>query len=116
MIKMNATSDHIFQLITNAINASRPVGNSNLSFEDKKYTVSEIMRTISLPEFALGRDLFQIDYFKGRMVKLVIRKTATCFKLPAGAADPEYQSWSYKYPTYEDLVASIDVEWSHSND
>ena len=106
MLIINATDEQVKQMFLNAINASSPMGMGFLHFEDKDYTLEDIETA----------DEYGADYFHGRMMK-------TCFtKIKGGSADgkwvvnrgpnppnPEYQGWATKYPTYEELAATVEA-------
>lgn len=48
------------------------------------------------------------DYVFGRMMKLCISWTETEIDVPEGNPRPDYQSWSCKFATYEDLIEAAD--------
>lgn len=95
-----ATESQVFQIIANAVNASRPAGMGILHYEAKEYPAETFKMT--------GGGLI-LDYFEGRMVKLAVRKVAheewEVFR-PRDDPDPEYQSWASKYPTTKALIES----------
>lgn len=106
-MKFKATKEQVIKIITNAINASKPMGMGSLFWRNKDYKTEEI-------EILLGNST-EVDYFQGRMVKLFIGscQTSPSIKEPniyETFRNPkiDYQSWVTKYPTYEDLVTSVE--------
>lgn len=100
-MRFQATQEQLFQMIVNAINASVPVGMGFLHYEKKNYTVAEFL------QIAPVAVLTNVDYFRGRMVKLWFKNLGEgVFQLPAENPDLEYQSWASRYPTYQSLLAS----------
>lgn len=52
---------------------------------------------------SLGEKTIRIDYFNGRMVKFHAKKTGVTWEFWPDPPHREYQDWSRRYPTYEDL-------------
>lgn len=101
----------VFQLAANAINASSPLGLGFLHMEDKEYTARDIESSIDLKYFVdYG---LNFDYFKGRMVKLRIRRVGEGeYNIQPDEPRSDYQSWVMKYPTIQDLIDSVTGEES----
>jgi len=102
-MKFVATEDQVRQMAVNAVKASSPMGMGYLHFDaDAEFHTDDF----PIDNFGLN-----LDYIQGRMVKLTLRKLEnneweTCGR---DTPTPDYQSWVRKYPTYEDLCASVGV-------
>lgn len=104
-VKFTASPDHIFQLITNAINSSKPTGLGIYHYSHTTYTVNNIRDAISLPQ--VGKVVF-VDYFEGRMVKLRILRTGlNTWEFIDTQFRPDYQSFYEAYQTPSDLLESF---------
>jgi len=101
-VKFKATDEQIKQLIINAINTSRPVGMGIFHYKQKFYTLDDLT-------FEIGNEVF-VDYFDGRMVKLYLTKENDLWKTPNKELDIEYQSWCEHFPTWKDLLHSVNIE------
>lgn len=105
---MMMTRSQLLASITNIVNHSIAVGMGFLHYEDKCYHPSELESEIYFSSENLGK--VNIDYFRGRMVKLSLTITKVGDVLlvssPDLTPDPEYQSWSRKYPTYTKALIS----------
>ncbi len=101
-MKFKATDEQIKQLIRNAINMSRPVGMGIFGYKQKFYTLDDLT-------FEIGNEVF-IDYFDGRMVKLHLTKKNDLWETPNMELDIEYQSWCKYFPTWKDLLHSVNIE------
>ncbi len=107
-VEFEATEEQIKQIALNAINKSRPAGLGFLHFEDKDYTIREIENELNPdPDFKVVVDL---DYFHGRMVKLVIFGNGEGKYKINKTFNAEYQSFADFYPTPESLLESAGVE------
>ncbi len=90
-------------MCANAVNASEPMGYGVIHFEDTEYGPEHFDHDLE--------HTFHIDYFRGRMVKLVIKllpaeDTLWEMKLTRGEPQVDYQSWAKKYPTAKALIES----------
>ena len=102
--KFKATGEQLAQVMTNAVNASKPMGMGFLHFDPKEISVGEFMGKADPSNFT------SIDYWQGRMVKIHAHKEqdgSFCFY---GVPRSDYQSWSHKYSSYAELLASAGVE------
>jgi len=99
-MKFEATEQQIKEIAVKAITYSKPLG---LGFFQ---ALGEI--NIKPEDIQLDEDGLDLDYVKGRCVKLFIRRG-----LPEGSwhidniADPEYQTWAHRYGSNETLVSSV---------
>lgn len=100
-----ATEEQIYQIFTNAINASKPIGLGKIHYKDVLYTVNEVRQWATPNRVGFGA-WFEVDYFEGRMVKLSVYRKDDQWIL-RGEPKIDYQSWSRVYPTYEALVESV---------
>ena len=101
-IEFKATREQIKQIAANAVNASIPAGMGFIHYEDKEYSPNDLDHKIN------DDGSIHLDYFDGRMVKLSIRSLGDdAYSANEGRAYADYQSWSTKYPTYEDLISSV---------
>jgi len=118
-MKILMNREQMNKVATNAINASVPVGYGLSKYIDKIYTVEEVSEALN-QRAGLHEDVqishkghINIDYYEGRMVKLFIQrfrgetKDEDVYTVYEHRAEPEYQSWGTKYPTYLDLVKSV---------
>jgi hypothetical protein len=103
-MKFKATDEQLKEIIANAVLASRPVGMGFLSFDPSLHK-KQILD--SLASYTICRQ-HAIDYFQGRMVKLWLKSEGDIRSLPDRPPEPDYQSWCSRYPTYEDLVKSVE--------
>ena len=100
-MKFTATDDQIAQLMANAVNAAHPVGMGYIHFEPGDKPASEFTEAVKSRRGS-------IDYYQGRMTKLYLDHVeGNTWSLPDRDLDMEYQSWSYKYKTYKELVESV---------
>jgi hypothetical protein len=110
MIEMTffANEDQIYQIFTNAINASKPVGFGRFQYKDVTYTVDEVKTALqgNTSNHMEGTWLW-VDYFEGRMVKLTVSRENENEWFIAGDPKIDYQSWVHKYPSYEALIKSV---------
>ena len=98
MLIIKGSDEQVKQMFINAINASSPIGMGMLHFEDKNYTVEDIETS----------DSYNADYFHGRMTKTHFTKVNINWIVGGpNPPHPEYQGWSNKYPTYEELAATV---------
>lgn len=102
-MKFKATKAQVYEMITNAINASSPMGMGFLHFINKTYSIAEI-RELVLPN--VNGD-FHIDYFDGRMVKLSIRQDGADRWVIMDQFQEDYQSFKNKYREPLDLICSV---------
>lgn len=105
-MKIQATDAQVQQIAANACTASIVMGMG--------YLQSKPGDTFSPDEFKIRTGLngkhreINLDYVKGRMVKLWLREVSEgVWQLPSRAPLHDYQSWSDKYPTYEALALSV---------
>ena len=100
-MKFQATEEQILQIGANAVNAAKAMGMGILHYEDRNYTPKDIEENFNTKEL-------YIDYFKGRMNKMYIKRVPDNYWVitdtPPNIA---YQSWAHKYSTYEELVNSV---------
>lgn len=100
MITFKATDEQVKQIAVNAVQASKPIGMGFLHYNpSKKYNSSD---------FTIGHSGIDLDYINGRMVKLYLWKIDDGIWKINGKAQSDYQSWVHKYPTYEDLLKSVE--------
>jgi|CXWL01.1.fsa_nt_gi hypothetical protein len=100
-MKFTATDDQIAQLMANAVNAARPMGLGYLHFKPEDKPASEFGKAVTARQCC-------IDYYQGRMTKLYLDHVeGNTWKLPDGNPRSDYQSWNWKYPTYQALVESV---------
>jgi hypothetical protein len=100
-MELNITERQALQLMANAVNASIPMGMGYLQHEEKEYTADDMRAEMD------AKGGIDFDYFRGRMVKTGIEKTATGYRLSDGKPHSSYQSWARKYPTYQALADSV---------
>jgi len=98
-----ATEDQVKKMAALAVNASIPMGLGKFHATSKEFEPSdfEIDDSGSL----------DIDYFQGRMVKLLLAKDkeniwSTCGITPRS----DYQSWVGKFPTYHKLALAAGIK------
>jgi hypothetical protein len=111
-MKFKATIDQIRVTAALAVNASRPFGMGMLHFQPKEYKPEEIDLNFDQFGFTAGKKegSVSLDYYEGRMVKLNITGLGNdTWECRSGKADPEYQSWARKYPTYEALLSAAGI-------
>ncbi len=104
-----ATDEQAQSLAARAVNASIGVG-SGL----QRYLAHEVVDTndikikIEKPfSSSPGSKVIDIDYFNGRMVKLILLKVSEgVWKFQGSCDSPnlDYQSWAAKYPTAQSLI------------
>jgi hypothetical protein len=108
-----ATEHHLYNLLTNVINASKPAGLGMLNYKDKTYTIHEIKIRFAMAHLATKH--FEIGWFEGRRVDLSIRVVAFPDSRGIGTyaieyqPRPTYQTWIHKYPTNELLIKYSDA-------
>lgn len=106
-MEIKATEDQIRQLAVNAIKASSPMGNGILVAALGQITGDGF--DPKPEDVFIGPMGIDLDYVKGRMVKLHIRRRGdNQWSLPDFEPRLDYQSWSYVYESYHALVASVD--------
>ena len=99
-MEFKATEQQIKEIAVKAITHSKPLG---LGLFEALGEIDITPEDIKLDEYGLD-----LDYVKGRCVKLFIRRG-----LPEGSwhidniADPEYQTWVCRYGSNETLVSSV---------
>jgi hypothetical protein len=107
-MKFEATEQQIKEIAIKAIMYSKPLG---LGFVEASSEISINPEDIKLYEHGLD-----LDYVKGRCVKLFIRRG-----LPEGSwhiddiADPGYQTWACRFGSNETLVSSVLEEGKTNN-
>jgi hypothetical protein len=108
-MRFQATEDQIYQIFTNAINASKPMGFGHAHYKKKNYTVDEVKECLATTEHHnIVGSYLEADYFEGRMVKLTLHKQGDEWFIPSRENPKrDYQSWAHVYPTYKDLIASV---------
>ena len=109
-VEFEATEEQLLQIMANAVNHSSPAGLGFLHYQMKNYKPEEMKRYI----FNEGCLYSDIDYADGRMVKLAIFKGDKdgTYKIREGFS-PDYQSFMHRYPTPQNLIASVGIEkWS----
>lgn len=100
-MQIKMTNDQARQMFLNAINASCPVALGFLHFEEKDYTLDDVM---------IENGRLEADYFRGRMVKLgFLRIGQDVWKItrPLHPPNSAYQSWVGTYPDLKSLVDSV---------
>lgn len=102
MILFKATPRQVLQIVANAVNASY-LASIN---EPQKADLKEY----SHEDFKLDRNGIDIKTFGGRAVEIGITRKGELWKIAAGKAEPnpEFQTWADDYPTYRELVESVD--------
>ena len=103
MIEFKASGDEIRQLAVNAINASSPVGMGIIDYKDKTYTAANLGALFTVHGHV------HIDYFEGRMVKLVIRLVGQALYQMRDDLRADYETWMPTYPTVPDLLKSAGI-------
>jgi len=111
MLKFLATVEQVKQIASNACQASTSVGmgylhfNINHTFKAEDFTVNM---------YDKDEPAIHLDYVKGRMVKLAIHlikevdAEQQIFEWSTSSdINPEYQSWTLKYDTFNKLVSSV---------
>lgn len=99
-IRFKATDDQAKEIAAKAINASLPAGMGFLH-----YNPNSIFTAKDVPTY---KGAIHIDYVQGRMVKLYMEKDKDGVWGIHGEPNSEYQSWVQKYPSYFDLVCSVE--------
>lgn len=98
-MRFKASESQVRQMAANAANAATPTGLGLLQFDPAQVFVAG-----DIPVSPAG--IF-LDYFAGRMVKLMIdRKDGDVWEI-IGATRLEYQSWARTYPTFRALANSV---------
>lgn len=109
MANFTATEDQVNQIIANAINSSIPFGMGYLHYEERNYTADEIASCRDRLTSSSGQ--IDIDYFCGRMVKLHLQKTEDgSWDMWPDTFREDYQSFCHRYPTTDELIASVIAE------
>lgn len=106
-MKFRATEGQARRIAVNAINVSSPVGLGICHFENKNYLPEDVHVTV---EGDKKLKTIYLDYFKGRMVKLIIRETEPgIWRLtPDKEFRNDYQSFASIYPTPKELIESVE--------
>ena len=99
-MKFEATEEQIKQIGINAIKASKPAMFGYLGTES-------IKRPVTLDDLNIDENGLRIDYFRGKMVKLFVRKETEDQWELNDSVEFEYQSWISVYPTAKALVESV---------
>lgn len=106
-MKFKATKEQLFEIASNAVNASR--GGAYWPSD----TTSKIQVTDKTPmhDSGFGKVLdnwgLNLDYVVGRMVKLRIKRAGEDTWEMQSEPRGDYQSWVQKCPTNEALVKSV---------
>jgi hypothetical protein len=109
-MKFKATDEQVKEVVALAINASVPAGMGFLHFDPSK-----VFRAADIKIGHSGdMRVIDVDYAQGRMVKLLIRESATNPGIwqvvrPAGSPTPDYQSWISTYPSLEKLLEAAGI-------
>lgn len=99
-MRFTASEEQIKQIGINAIKASKPAMFGYLGTES-------VERPVTLDDLEIDKNGLDIDYFRGKMVKLLIhRDTENQWELN-DSVKFEYQSWVSIYPTAKALVESV---------
>jgi hypothetical protein len=107
-MEFKATEEQVWEIMTNAINASSPAGMGFFHFENKDYTVEEVKANLAVDGYGRPqKNEVYADYFAGRMVKLNIRRVSDGVWGMNDEFRDDYQSFCHKYPTPLDLIASV---------
>lgn len=107
-MEFKATEAQMWEVMTNAVNASTPRGMGIFHYENKNYTPEEIKAVLACDHFGRQqKDKIHADYVHGRMVKLTITKTGDNTWVMKDEFREDYQSFCTKYPTPLDLIASV---------
>lgn len=96
-MKFDANEDVVLEMARLAVNAAVPVGMGFLHAEQKDYAVDDVRPCLR------PRGL-EIDYFRGRMIKLRIRRNDDGSWEMDGDPCRGYQSWVSRYPSNEALL------------
>ena len=99
-MRFKATEEQVKQIGINAIKASKPATFGYLGTE-------AIERPVTLDDLEIDENGLDIDYFRGKIVKLLIHKDAENQWGLDDSIDFEYQSWISVYPTVKALVESV---------
>lgn len=102
-IRFTATTDQLKRVVARAVNASSPVGLGMIHYEDRQYFANQ---------FILDADKdkkIEIDYYRGRMVKLKFMKWDGFWEAQDEIRG-DYQSWSATYPSTTALLRSEGIE------
>lgn len=104
-IVFKATNEQVMQIGANATNASKPVGMGFIQFDASKKFEPDFFS-----EWVEQHMEMSLDYVGGRMVKIFIKLIGSeTWRIPNPSVNSEYQSWSYKYRNYEELLASAGI-------
>lgn len=105
MICFSATKEQLAQVIANAVNSSSPVGLGHMAHKNVKYEPADFYDYFIKADGSLA-DAY-VDYHNGAMVKF---EAFLCFEywICHYKAFPAYQGWCDTYPTYKDLLLSVD--------
>ena len=110
MIKFYAEPEQLYNLFRNAFLASKPTGMGKLHYSDNHdLTKREFLGML------LKKGGYSADYVKGRMVKLYVSEEGEGWVFNRNcnsehSPKDDYQSWAYKYPTWQALLASVDIQ------
>lgn len=109
MLKFKATNTQVLQMAANAANASLPMGMGFIHFKaDSVFKLTDFRFS---HRGSADTPVVHVDYHEGRMVKLLVEgKGDGVWLTHGGDADPEYQSWSGTYPSFQSLVESVGAE------
>jgi hypothetical protein len=96
------TRSQAIQIMTNVINAAKPVGMGIYHYEFRDYTPEVI--DIEL----FDSHGYYADYFRGRQVKFGLKRiNDDLFEMDFQSYNPSYQSWADVYPDTSLLLGSI---------
>jgi hypothetical protein len=112
-IKFKATKEQLLKIATLAVNAAKPFGMGFMHHVEKDYTEQEVDAVINCGDIfnmqnKINDSSLDIDYFRGRMCKLYIRKKGDFFYCE-NETKSDYQSWNCKYKTYMDLLKAAGI-------
>ena len=99
-MNFKATDEQVKQIAVNAVIASSPIGMGHLHFDGTQEFDPSM--------FEVTNNSLHLDYVQGRMVKLNLWKNADGTWKSRDEVRLDYQSWGSKYPTFKDLVTSVD--------
>lgn len=102
-VYFKANREELQKIAANAINASEPVGMGLIHFKPGDFRPDQI-------EINPGVNPVYIDYYQGRMVKLMIRhdEERNCWRTENDIR-ADYQGWKRKYPTAESLLKASGI-------
>jgi hypothetical protein len=93
MIRFKADNTALAQIIQVIINRSKPFGAGMNDYEIKLYGINEIKEILN-KQLSFRNDIISFDYFRGRMVKIILKRIDEDIWETGDQLEWEYQSWA----------------------